>query len=150
MRFEAATAKHKTFFWELYIDAMRAHIEKIWGWDLKWQENDFETRWLSCVNNLLVLDETPVGYIQTQALPDNQYIMMLIIAPEYRGKGVGKAALGRLRANCIKPYLRLRVFESNEKALKFYIRYGYELIEKEESFYVLQQAVAGIGVKRQE
>ncbi|WP_281559981.1 N-acetyltransferase [Thalassomonas sp. RHCl1] len=142
LRFEVATVAHKKFFWEHYITAMQPHIEKIWGWDLSWQQNDFDNRWSSCVNHLLVLDDTVVGYIQSQDLPDNQYIMMLIIVPEYRNKGIGQEVLSALRSDCRKPYIRLRVFESNTQALKFYCAHGYELVEREASFYLLQQAVS--------
>ncbi|WDD97868.1 GNAT family N-acetyltransferase [Thalassomonas actiniarum] len=141
LRFEAATAENKCFFWEHYVAAMQPHIEKIWGWDLQWQQNDFDDRWSSCTNQLLVLEDTPVGYIQSQDLSDSRYIMMFILMPEYRNKGVGKKVLRKLRSDCRKPYIRLRVFESNQQALKFYLDQGYELLEREESFYLLQQAV---------
>ncbi|NOR81371.1 MAG: GNAT family N-acetyltransferase [Methyloprofundus sp.] len=142
LRLEVATEQHRKFFWEQYADSMRVHIDKIWGWDSEWQKNDFQIRWLSCENQLIVQGETPIGYFQTHIQPDSLYLIMFIVLPKQRNKGVGKEALRILRANCDKPLIRMRVFESNQKALNFYIRLGFELIEKEGGFYVLQQAVA--------
>ncbi len=32
----------KALIWQIYENALQAHIEKIWGWDYAWQKQDFE------------------------------------------------------------------------------------------------------------
>ncbi len=133
-----ATENDKSLFWESYCQAMRSHIEAIWGWDEAWQKSDFESRWKDCENILVFEATNPVGYIQTKILADEYYIMMFIIFPEYRSKGIGHELLTRLEASTKHAFIGLRVFRTNSKALSFYTSYGFEVFSNESDFYYLK------------
>jgi len=61
----------------------------------------------------------------------NSYVHMLFVAPDYRGKGVGKRllryAIDELNAE------RLDVNEQNPQALGFYLHEGFEVIGRSET-----------------
>lgn len=134
-----ATDKDKAFFWQLYCTSMRSHIEQIWGWDEQWQDTDFRVRWLNCDNLLVYYDSDPIGYFQTQSLDDEYYIMMLIIQPEYRSKGIGQQLLQHIKNVSKFKSLGLRVFKTNVDACRFYQREGFIEVAEEEHFYYLRQ-----------
>lgn len=129
---------HKHFFWQHYQNAMQPHIEQIWGWDEQWQQQDFESRWQSCENQLIIHNGENIGYIQTQDLADELYIMMLIVLPEYRSMGIGKEAIDLLQQAQSKT-LGLRVFKTNDRGLQFYQSNGFTVSSEEECFFYLHR-----------
>ena len=42
IEFEKYQDNDKAYLWATYVHAMKPHIEKILGWESKWQINDFE------------------------------------------------------------------------------------------------------------
>ncbi|TDF35800.1 N-acetyltransferase [Alteromonadaceae bacterium M269] len=136
-----ATEKDKEFFWKHYRESMRRHIEQIWGWDEQWQSSDFETRWADCKNRIIRDGNTDIGYIQTVDLAEEHYIMMLIILPEFRSKGIGRRLLDEIRSSTQTKCIGLRVFRTNFKALRFYQSQGFRNVTNEDNFYYLKQDV---------
>ncbi|HDS1679105.1 TPA: GNAT family N-acetyltransferase [Pseudomonas putida] len=61
----------------------------------------------------------------------NGYVHMLFVAPDYRGKGVGRRllryAIEELNAEC------LDVNEQNPQALDFYLHEGFEVVGRSET-----------------
>ena len=136
-----ATECDKHFFWDNYCHSMRSHIEEMWGWDESWQRADFETRWMECENYLVRINELRIGYIQSVDYDEEHYIMMLILLPEYRSKGIGRQLLAQVKGNATLKYIGLRVFRTNLKALCFYESQGFSRVESEGDFFYLKQKV---------
>ena len=143
-----ATEQDKGFFWKHYCESMQPHIEQIWGWDEKWQKSDFDMRWLDCKNTLIQLDDVSIGYIQTSELEDEHYIMMLILLPQFRSRGIGRRLLTLIKDSTSKTYLGLRVFKTNKRALDFYHAQGFEEIANEGDFYYLRLALSQVNPSR--
>ena len=141
MIFNLVPAKEcdKSFFWDNYCHSMRSHIEEIWGWDESWQKSDFETRWADCDNTLVCMSEQPIGYIQSMDSAEEHYLMMLILLPEYRSKGLGRQLLTQIKRNATLKQVGLRVFRTNLKALSFYESQGFITVANEGDFYYLKQ-----------
>jgi putative acetyltransferase len=61
----------------------------------------------------------------------NGYVHMLFVAPDYRGKGIGRrllrCAIDELNAEC------LDVNEQNPQALGFYLHEGFEVVGRSET-----------------
>jgi len=67
-----------------------------------------------------------------QCVPESFYINMIASYPQYRGQGVGSALMSqvdRLALEAACDLISIEVFESNQGALKLYLRLGYEIIE---------------------
>jgi len=138
---QIAKEHEKGYFFKLYCDSMKNHIETLWGWDQNWQINDFESRWNSSVNYTLFNAGKRIGYFQVIEEKNGAYIMMFIIDIKYRSKGVGRHALTLLKKSLSNKPLSLRVFKTNIKALSFYEKNGFLITNHENEFYVMHQKV---------
>ncbi len=131
----------KQYFFKQYCDAMKGHIEILWGWDQKWQINDSEERWNSCENYVIHNAGQRIGYFQIIEEKDEAYIMMFIIDKEYRSKGIGSNALAIINRFISNKVLKLRVFKTNQKALFFYEKNDFLISKQENEFYLMQKKV---------
>jgi ribosomal protein S18 acetylase RimI-like enzyme len=139
---QIAKEHDKKYFFELYSDSMKSHIETLWGWDQDWQANDSEERWNLSVNYILFNADKRIGYFQVTEEKDGAYIMMFIIDNKFRSKGVGRNALNMLKNLLLNKPLSLRVFKTNSRALSFYIANGFSITKQEDKFYIMHQRVA--------
>jgi len=134
-----AEATDKTYIFNLYCDAMKQHIENIWGWNQSWQENNFELSWKTCFNYMLIYKGEKIGYIQTIEREIDIYIEMLILESNHRSIGLGQEVIFKLVQLYLNKPFSLRVFKTNHRALSFYTKNGFQVTGKEESFYVLHR-----------
>ncbi|GAA0372734.1 hypothetical protein GCM10009092_41260 [Bowmanella denitrificans] len=139
LRLAQAGNEDKSYFWRHYQQAMRGHIESQWGWDENWQRQDFAKRWQDNQNLLVVSGHLNLGYIQLCQRPKHGlYITMLIMAPQWRNKGIGRRLLLQLLKVYQAQELTLRVFRCNQQALQFYVNAGFCVSAEEPDFYLLQ------------
>jgi ribosomal protein S18 acetylase RimI-like enzyme len=70
---------------------------------------------------------------------DSARVLMLGVIPEYRRKGVGSELLTAFKA-AVDPYhvssIHLEVMTTNDSAINFYRRNGFEIKERIQHFYV--------------
>lgn len=139
IRLAQAGSDDKSYFWRLYQQAMRGHVESQWGWDETWQREDFAKRWQDNDNLLLVSGRLNLGYAQvSRGSGAVLYITMLIIAPQWRNKGIGRQVLVSLQRAYQAEEITLRVFRCNQQALQFYLNAGFSLSAEEPDFYLLR------------
>lgn len=80
---------------------------------------------------------TPLGFTSVQKqykAPANLMIHKLYVLPSFQGRGVGKAFMDYLKLLAIQSAhdtLMLKVFEKNEKAIRFYQQQGFYVIGEE-------------------
>jgi probable phosphoglycerate mutase len=86
------------------------------------------------------LDGTPCGMLELAASYGASegagHISFLYLEKEYRGKGLAVQLIGQAQSfykSLGRDKLRLRVTEANKRALQFYQKYGFRLIDKETS-----------------
>lgn len=81
---------------------------------------------------LVLLDETPIGFALYRLESEHVFLSKLYILPEMHGKGIGKLALERIaqfgRANGATS-IDLFVNKRNEKAIRAYERFGFDIAE---------------------
>lgn len=83
----------------------------------------------------LKLNETEAGYAQLVIDEDFAKIEKLYVLPNVQGKGGGLYLLSKIRQEAVdrqKYILRLQVNRGNEKAISFYLKYGFEIVNSED------------------
>ena len=69
-------------------------------------------------------DTTVAGFVGL----DGTYIAGIFVSPQHRSSGIGKALLDYVKD--LKTELQLAVYQKNERAIKFYKREGFAIIEE--------------------
>lgn len=60
-----AVEKDKTKIWDMYVPAMKPHIERIWGWEIEWQTNESDTHFFKLNTSFLVSGEKSLAMFST-------------------------------------------------------------------------------------
>ena len=79
-----------------------------------------------------------VGYIGMQHILDEGYLANVAVDSAYRRSGVGAALLQRLLAFAQQEklaFITLEVRQSNQPAIRFYQKYGFEVVGRRRNFY---------------
>ncbi|MCS6989426.1 MAG: GNAT family N-acetyltransferase [Chloroherpetonaceae bacterium] len=82
--------------------------------------------------DLLLFDEKPVGYASYRLEPPSAFLSKLYLDPELHGRGFGRRALERIEAFAKEngaSSIYLFVNKRNEKAIRAYLRFGFEMEE---------------------
>lgn len=134
----------KPVIWRLYEEALRQHIEIIWGWDAAWQVANFEKAFRTYSTQVVEVDGRFAGYVQVDPGADEDYLSMLVLLPECRSRGMGASLLSMLQADSGRKGrgLYLRVFRTNGAARRFYEREGWGLVADEGDFLVMRPGIA--------
>ncbi len=64
MTLRPATDGDQTTLFDLHRAVFREHIEKIWGWDEKWQRANFTAEFACAATSIIEQDGRIVGYVQ--------------------------------------------------------------------------------------
>lgn len=84
---------------------------------------------------VLSLNETHCGYAQLVINGDFAKVEKLYVLPDVQGKGGGLYLLDKIRQEAVdkqKYILRLQVNRANEKAISFYLKYGFRIVRSED------------------
>lgn len=140
LRTRPATAADQAAVWAMYEDALRGHIEAIWGWDPTWQTDHFAKAYAAMSTWLIEREGVPCGYLQLELRPAEIYLSMLVLAEHARAQGIGSAILAALVARAAQGGrdVCLRVFRVNQAAYRFYQRAGWRLEWADAVFYVMR------------
>jgi ribosomal protein S18 acetylase RimI-like enzyme len=134
-----AFEEDKTEIWNMFVPAMRPHIEKIWGWEDNWQTNEFNSRFFELNTSFIVSDGNKLGYVQYSLNEADTYLNMVILSPNFQRQSLGNYVLNEIQGLQQGKPLRLRCFHVNERALNFYKENGFSVIESEENFVLLER-----------
>lgn len=127
--FQKATKHDEADIFTLYCQVVKEYITDIWGWDQKWQENDF-LKHFSPGNITVVREESKaIGYSQIEDQGNQLYIRMLLLLPNRQRQGVGSRLLNAVieKAKAQSKGIALQVFKVNEKAKRFYENHGFQV-----------------------
>jgi tRNA threonylcarbamoyladenosine biosynthesis protein TsaB len=87
---------------------------------------------------VLRMDGKLAGFCVAMFTPDDVHLLVIAVAPDFRGRGLARQLLGqvdRLASNLGLTRLLLEVRPSNERALSFYRREGFEQIGVRKGYY---------------
>lgn len=130
------------YLWFTYQNAMKHHIERIWGWDESWQINDFNNNIKAFETDLITVDTEFAGYVQYKENENNIYINMLILEPAFQGQSLGPEVLQKLLSDSGKKEIELKCFKVNDRAFQFYQSQGFKVIADDENFYTLRLKIS--------
>jgi ribosomal protein S18 acetylase RimI-like enzyme len=136
----AALAGDKPQVWRLYEEALRQHIETIWGWDPAWQQDYFDKAFVRLSTRVVEVDGCFAGYVQVDTGSQEDYLSMLILHPGARSQGLGARLLSAIQSDSPREGrgLYLRVFRTNAAARRFYEREGWAVVADEGDFLVMR------------
>lgn len=118
---------------------MRPYITDIWGWDPKWQKNDFSTHFEPEHISLVIADNQAVGYCQIEDQGQQLLIRMLLLVPEYQRQGIGTRLLNNViqSAKAQSKSIKLYVFKRNLSARAFYERHGFRIENETSNSFIM-------------
>ena len=115
-------------------------IERL-SYPLPWSEQHFRDELSSQVAlPLVALDAAGIvlGYICAMQVLDEGHILNVAVAPEARGKGIGKLLVERVLADCRAAgaaFVSLEVRVSNHSAIELYRRIGFVECGRRKKYY---------------
>ncbi len=133
----------KSYMWKTYVEAMKQHIEEMWGWDEAWQENNFNNELTQSNTQIIFAGGERVGYLQTEPESCGIFIRMIILEPKCQSKGVGAKILNMLQPSSAGQLLKLNCFEVNKEAFRFYQKNGFTVTKTDEKFISMQRVTKG-------
>ncbi len=116
------------FFYEVHRDAMRPHVERVWGaWIDEDARSEFRRKTDPKTHDVIEWDGTPIGLRWVRRHEDALELVRLFLMPAYQNRGIGSELMHALIAEAEDVHLpiRLRVLRGNP-ALRFYERLGFE------------------------
>lgn len=134
-RLERPAAEDKAALFAIHELLFKEEITRVWGWDDAWQRANFDEEW-ERVETLAIHDGTGLaGYLQTERHPKHIYVLNLALLPGSQCCGIGGEIIGLLKeeARGLGTSLRLSVFHINGRALAFYLRHGFRIVESTDS-----------------
>jgi ribosomal protein S18 acetylase RimI-like enzyme len=136
----AATLDDREAIFALYERLFRHHIDQIWGWDPAWQTANFAEEWRIARTKMIIAGGELSGYLQLKSEPDHDYILSLGIVPDSQGQGIGRRLMSDLKRDAAERSLSLRlsVFSTNPRALKFYETLGFRVTDVTPEFHRLE------------
>lgn len=122
-----ATLDDEPDLFELHRTAFKQHIERIWGWDEKWQKANFVRECASATTSVVRVNGRTVGYLQVRHDPHRVYLQNIVLHPDFQNRGIGTTLLNDVKAEATARQvpLELAVFRTNGSARRFYERHRF-------------------------
>ncbi|MEM7582832.1 MAG: GNAT family N-acetyltransferase [Acidobacteriota bacterium] len=94
--------------------------------------------------DLILLDEKPVGRLYIDRRQDEIRLIDIALLPQYRGTGLGGAIMEDILAEGAEAGLLVRIHvESNNPAMRLYRRLGFEKIEEQGIYHLMEWTPPG-------
>lgn len=128
------------FIYDVKKITLRSHIEKIWGWNEEYQQNDFSKSFIPDRNNIIVLNDVNIGVLEIIEEDKIISIAELEILPEFQGKGIGSAILKEVLKDAKRKKKKVQIgcFKVNEGAKALYLRLGFKIIDETETHFIFE------------
>ncbi|SHI14721.1 Ribosomal protein S18 acetylase RimI [Ferrimonas marina] len=131
-----ATLDDRDFLWSLKLQAMKNHIQSVYGWDEQVQQRFFEQGLNLGDTRVLLWYGQAIGMLELQQSPEQDYLAKLEILPSYQRRGIGAELITQLIANAQADHKRfaLQVFRINP-ALRLYQRLGLSITDSNDTHH---------------
>lgn len=130
-----------TEFSEIFVivkTGLFEYVDAVFGWDDTYQKNRLSTEYDSHWYHWLYHDNERVGLACFKFKQDDLHLHLLILLPEFQGKGVGFLAMLHLEEIAKEQgcqQITLSSFTCNTRAVNFYKKRGYHITLTETDFY---------------
>jgi ribosomal protein S18 acetylase RimI-like enzyme len=109
------------------------------------QQNDYLRRFPHAEHSIVIFEGDSVGRIWIDRQEGEIRLLDVTILPDHQNQGIGTILLKELQqesASGGKP-LRHSVYKTNTKALRFYHRLGFEVVEDFEAYVLMEWTKRG-------
>lgn len=125
----------------LKVETVRPYVEKIWGWDENFQQNDFA--WdFAVIKHFSVIEIAGkfIGFVQCCFESPYLELNEIHLLSEYRGKGIGSDILRCIQNDCMIQNRKIRIgcFKENYRAKALYQKLGFIQTEETDTHYILE------------
>ncbi|MFZ0218390.1 MAG: GNAT family N-acetyltransferase, partial [Candidatus Dormiibacterota bacterium] len=95
----------------LHRETLREYVEPMWGWDEVVQQRLFANSFDLDGRKVIEVDGEPVGVLQVDERPDELFLVLIELRPDWQNRGLGTAILRSLlgRAEGLQRPLTLHV-----------------------------------------
>lgn len=136
--FRKCNREDNAFIYKLKRQGFEWYLKDIIGWDENTQRDIIEKELDEHIDdmNIIQCDSLDIGlftYYNDIDNKENIFIDMIVLLPEYRGKGIGARLLEFLISNNENKRIYLRTYKGNP-ARKLYRRYGFKTYKEEEHY----------------
>ena len=137
----SATPDDHDLIYTLKSQSVRPYVEKIWGWDENYQQNDFD-RDFSQMDQFKVIEINGefIGFVQYYLEHSCYHVVEIHLLPEYRGNGLGSNILKALQEICVARDRKIQIgcFKENGRAKILYHKLGFIQIGETDTHYILE------------
>lgn len=133
-----ATAQDFDFLWALHCASMRAYVDQTWGWNDADQRRRFEEHFDPARRQIILVQRRPVGVLSIDLRPNELFLELIELLPEYQRQGIGTRLIQSLQAQASSKRipLTLTVLKVNP-ARALYERLGFrQVAEDDVHFYM--------------
>jgi len=130
----------RDLLFELNRLTMRAHVERVWGWDDAQQATFFDNRFQPERWQVIQAEGQDIGVLIVEENDVEIYLTEIQLLPEWQGRGIGTAIIQRLMDEAVasgRP-LTLRVLHVNDRARALYERLGFHAFKEIETHTYLR------------
>ena len=125
----------------LMVESVRPYVEKIWGWDESFQQNDFDRDFAVITHfRVIEIDRRFIGFLQCRFEHPYLDVVEIHLLSEYRGKGIGSDILRCLQKDCVIQNRKIRIgcFKDNYRSKALYQKLGFIQTEETDTHYILK------------
>lgn len=116
-----------------------SYVDSVFGWDDNFQrdrlKNDYEPSWFHWV----VIDDERVGLLCFKPYGNAFHVHLLIVFPEYQNHNIGTKVMKHIHQLATtekRSRVTLSSFKSNQRAISFYLRLGYQHLDDSDADFV--------------
>ncbi len=126
----------------LYKLSLHEHIVQTFGWDESFQQERFNTSYRDPEFISITFGSVTVGYVALKDEIEEVHLSLLLLQPDYRGRGIGRQVMQTLMARASESGrpLTLSCFLCNQGAMRFYQKLGFSIVSKDEHFVTYRLA----------
>jgi ribosomal protein S18 acetylase RimI-like enzyme len=126
----------------LYVSAWDPKLrEPLLKMQIEGQRSSYAAQFPRADYGIIVYDDEAIGRLIMDRTPECHYLVDIMIAKQYRGKGIGTWLMRALctEAEMMSKPLRLQVFVNN-RAKGLYERLGFRTLEANEVTWLMERA----------
>lgn len=131
-----AAPEDLAFIHALRVSGLREYVDQVWGWDDAEQLARFQHRFVATRYKVIVVGGRDIGAVAVDWAEHEVFLADIEILPEWRGRGLGTAAISDLiaaAARCRLP-VALQVLRVNP-ARRLYERLGFQIVGETATHY---------------
>ncbi|MDU8357474.1 GNAT family N-acetyltransferase [Pseudomonas syringae group sp. J309-1] len=129
-------ARDRQNLFALYKQALYEPIDKAFGWHEDFQRHRFNTHYSDQTFVSIEVESVVRGYAVLNYNTGEMHLSLLLLHPDHQNQGIGQRVMKNLMSRAIEAnhVLTLSCFLSNQRAMSFYQKLGFDTVATDEHF----------------